>query len=75
MVEEPVTRGRIVVDRDEDDTERISVNALHAFAKGAVFGLGLSGLNVVSALCFNMSMIGGFTPPSAPSKMLLSLAR
>jgi hypothetical protein len=69
-VEEPVTRGRIVVDRGEDDTERAPVDALHAFAKGAVLGLGFSGLvcNVVSALCFNMSMTGGFTPPSALSK-------
>ena len=37
-LEEPVTRGRVVVDRGED-AKHAPVNALHAFAKGAIFGL------------------------------------
>jgi len=42
-LEEPVTRGRIVVDRGEEDAKHAPVNALHAFAKGAVLGLVLAG--------------------------------
>ena len=42
-LEEPVTRGRIVADRGEEDTEHAPVNALDAFAKGAVLGLVLAG--------------------------------
>lgn len=40
-VDEPVTRGRIVIDRGDDDQPS---NALHAFSKGAVFGLVVAGL-------------------------------
>ena len=40
-VDEPVTRGRIVIDRGDDDQP---ANALHAFSKGAVFGLIVAGL-------------------------------
>jgi len=42
-LEEPVTRGRVVVDRGEEDSKHAPVNALHAFAKGAVLGLVLAG--------------------------------
>ena len=42
-LEEPVTRGRVVVDRGEEDAKHAPVNALHAFAKGAVFGLVVAG--------------------------------
>ncbi len=42
-LEEPVTRGRIVVDRGQEDAKHAPVNALHAFAKGAVLGLVLAG--------------------------------
>jgi CNT family concentrative nucleoside transporter len=42
-IEEPVTRGRVVVDRGEEATKHAPVNALHAFAKGAVLGLVLAG--------------------------------
>ena len=41
--EEPVTRGRVVVDRGEEAAKHAPVNALHAFAKGAVLGLVLAG--------------------------------
>ena len=36
-LEEPVTRGRVVVDRGEKDTKHTPVDALHAFAKGRHF--------------------------------------
>lgn len=39
--EVPVTRGRVVVDRG--DTVNPPVNALHAFSKGATFGLIVAG--------------------------------
>lgn len=41
--EEPVTRGRIVVDRGKEDSEDRPVNALHAFSKGGLFGLKVAG--------------------------------
>ena len=61
-MEEPVTRGRIVVDRGEEDTKHAPVNALHAFAKGAVLGLILAGqilCNVVAILSL-VAAINGF---------------
>ncbi len=42
-LEEPVTRGRVVVDRGKEDPKGVPVNALHAFAKGAIFGLIVAG--------------------------------
>ena len=41
-LEEPVTRGRVIVDRGEDPKDA-PVNVLHAFAMGAVLGLILVG--------------------------------
>lgn len=38
----PVTLGRISIDRGEKDKDQPS-NALHAFSKGAVFGLVIAG--------------------------------
>jgi CNT family concentrative nucleoside transporter len=61
-MEEPVTRGRIVVDRGEEDTKHAPVNVLHAFAKGAVLGLILAGqilCNVVAILSL-VAAINGF---------------
>jgi concentrative nucleoside transporter, CNT family len=40
--EEPVTRGRVVVDRG--DGTNAPTNVLHAFSQGAVFGLVCAGL-------------------------------
>jgi CNT family concentrative nucleoside transporter len=40
--EEPVTRGYVVVDRGKDDRDG-ATNALHAFSKGARFGLVVAG--------------------------------
>jgi CNT family concentrative nucleoside transporter len=42
-VDEPVTRGRVVVDRGEQKPEDAPVNALHAFSKGGLFGLNVAG--------------------------------
>jgi CNT family concentrative nucleoside transporter len=42
-VDEPVTRGRIVVDRGDDDDPNKPVNALHAFSLGGLFGLKVAG--------------------------------
>lgn len=42
-LEEPVTRGRVVIDRGDKRARDHPVNALHAFSKGAVFGLIVAG--------------------------------
>ena len=63
-LEEPVTRGRVVVDRGEEDTKHAPVNALHAFAKGAVFGLIVAGqilCNVLSILSLVAAINGLLT--------------
>lgn len=59
-LEEPVTRGRVVIDRGDKSARDHPVNALHAFSKGAVFGLIVAGqiltnvLTVVSLVaCIN----------------------
>lgn len=39
--EEPITRGRVTVDRGHD--KNAPANALHAFSKGALFGLIVAG--------------------------------
>lgn len=53
-VEEPVTRGRVVVDLGEDPKDA-PVNALQAIGKGAVLGLVICGqilCNVITILAF-----------------------
>ena len=47
--EEPVTRGRVVVDRGEKGPDA-PANALHAFSQGAVFGLIVAGLILANLL-------------------------
>lgn len=42
-LDEPVTRGRVVVDRGDEDKNNRPANALHAFSKGATFGLIVAG--------------------------------
>jgi len=62
-LEEPVTRGRVVVDLGKD-AKNAPVNALHAFAKGALFGLVISGqivCNVIAILSFVASINGLLT--------------
>ena len=63
-LEEPVTRGRVVVDRGQKDTKHAPVNALHAFAKGAVFGLIVAGqilCNVLTILSLVATINGLLT--------------
>ena len=55
-LEEPVTRGRVVVDRGEDAKDA-PMNALHAFAKGAVFGLIVAGQILCNVLTL-LSLVG-----------------
>ena len=47
-LEEPVTRGRVVVDRGEEKNP--PANALHAFSQGAIFGLVVAGSILASVL-------------------------
>ncbi|KAN0091197.1 Na+ dependent nucleoside transporter C-terminus domain containing protein [Tylopilus felleus] len=49
-VDEPVTRGRVVVDRGEEKPENAPVNALHAFSKGGLFGLNVAGQILTNVL-------------------------
>jgi CNT family concentrative nucleoside transporter len=63
-LEEPVTRGRVVIDRGEENAKNVPVNALHAFAKGAVFGLIVAGqilCNVVTILSLVATLNGLLT--------------
>ncbi|KAI6040262.1 Na+ dependent nucleoside transporter C-terminus-domain-containing protein [Pisolithus marmoratus] len=53
--EEPVTRGRVVIDCGGEGSEDHSVNALHAFSKGGLLGLKVAGhilTNVLIILSF-----------------------
>ena len=51
-LDEPVTRGRVTVDRGDEKNK--PANALHAFSRGAVFGLIVAG----QILCV-------FSPPTS----------
>lgn len=42
-VDEPVTRGRVIIDRGEEKPENAPVNVLHAFSRGGQFGLVVAG--------------------------------
>ncbi|KAH8828489.1 Na+ dependent nucleoside transporter C-terminus-domain-containing protein [Flagelloscypha sp. PMI_526] len=62
--EEPVTRGRVVVDRGEEDEKHKPANAIHAFSKGAVFGLIVAGqilTNVLTVLALVATINGLLT--------------
>ncbi|KAG2150409.1 Na+ dependent nucleoside transporter C-terminus-domain-containing protein [Suillus clintonianus] len=48
-VDEPVTRGRIVVDRGDTEKNR-PANALHAFSLGGLFGLNVAGQILTNVL-------------------------
>lgn len=63
-LEEPVTRGRVIVDRGKEDVKDAPLNALHAFAKGAVFGLIVAGqvlCNVLTILSLVATINGLLT--------------
>ncbi|TFY83366.1 hypothetical protein EWM64_g651 [Hericium alpestre] len=55
--DEPVTRGRVVVDRGEEKYP--PANALHAFSKGAVFGLVVAG-HILCNILTIISLVGMF---------------
>jgi CNT family concentrative nucleoside transporter len=63
-MEEPVTRGRVIVDRGKEDEKDAPVNVLHAFAKGALFGLIVAGqvlCNVLTILSLVATINGLLT--------------
>jgi CNT family concentrative nucleoside transporter len=63
-LEEPVTRGRAVVDRGETNSKDAPMNVLHAFAKGAVLGLIMAGqilCNVIAILSLVTAINGLLT--------------
>ena len=63
-LEEPVTRGRVIVDRGKENANDRPMNALHAFAKGAVFGLIVAGqvlCNVLTILSLVATINGLLT--------------
>ncbi|KAH7915210.1 Na+ dependent nucleoside transporter C-terminus-domain-containing protein [Hygrophoropsis aurantiaca] len=49
-VDEPVTRGQVIIDRGKEDEKRQPVNVLHAFAQGGVFGLNVAGQILTNVL-------------------------
>ncbi|KAF9047319.1 Na+ dependent nucleoside transporter C-terminus-domain-containing protein [Panaeolus papilionaceus] len=62
--EEPVTLGRVTVDRGSVDKSREPVNALHAFGQGAVFGLIVAGqilTNVLTVVALVAAINGTLT--------------
>ncbi|KAJ6497866.1 Na+ dependent nucleoside transporter C-terminus-domain-containing protein [Mycena sanguinolenta] len=62
-IDEPVTRGQVVVDRGEDK-KGAPANALHAFSQGAVFGLIVAGqilTNVLTVLSLVATINGLLT--------------
>ncbi|KAF8316376.1 hypothetical protein DL93DRAFT_2056397 [Clavulina sp. PMI_390] len=64
-IEEPVTRGAVVVDRGvADDPRRQPANVLHAFSQGATFGLIVAGqilTNVLTILALVYTIDGLLT--------------
>jgi len=62
--EEPVTRGNVVVDRGSHDKHGPPANALHAFSRGATFGLIVAGqilCNVLTVLALVYTINGLLT--------------
>jgi len=49
-IDEPVTRGQVIIDRGSMDDKNKPSNALHAFSKGAWFGLNIAGQLVANVL-------------------------
>ncbi|KIK68833.1 hypothetical protein GYMLUDRAFT_34826 [Collybiopsis luxurians FD-317 M1] len=63
-LDEPVTKGRIVVDRGSAGEKNPPANILHAFSKGAVFGLVVAGqilTNVLTVLSLVAAINGLLT--------------
>ncbi|KAF9241643.1 Na+ dependent nucleoside transporter C-terminus-domain-containing protein [Melanogaster broomeanus] len=49
-VDEPATRGRVVIDQGEQAAKDAPVNALHAFSRGGLFGLNVAGQILTNVL-------------------------
>ncbi|KAF8586726.1 hypothetical protein K439DRAFT_1614951 [Ramaria rubella] len=63
-LDEPVTRGRVIIDRGAEDKYGRPVNALHAFSRGATFGLIVAGqilANVLTVLALVYTINGLLT--------------
>jgi len=63
-LEEPVTRGRVTVDRGSESEKDAPANALHAFSQGALFGLVVAGqifCNVLTVLSLVAAINGLLT--------------
>ncbi|KAG8680355.1 hypothetical protein FRC09_018306, partial [Ceratobasidium sp. 395] len=63
-LDEPVTRGQVVVDQGAEDKRGQPANALHAFSKGAIFGLIVAGqilCNVLTVLALIYTINGLLT--------------
>jgi len=63
-LDEPVTRGRVIVDRGAEDKDSRPENALHAFSKGATFGLIVAGqilANILTVLALVYTVNGLLT--------------
>ncbi|PPQ98427.1 hypothetical protein CVT24_004106 [Panaeolus cyanescens] len=79
--EEPVTRGRVTVDRGIVDKSKEPVNALHAFGQGAVFGLIVAGqiltnvltvVSLVAAINGTLTWVGkGFGIPALTLQLII----
>ncbi|KAG9122525.1 hypothetical protein FRC07_001059, partial [Ceratobasidium sp. 392] len=63
-LDEPVTRGQVVIDQGAEDKHGRPANALHAFSKGATFGLIVAGqilCNVLTVLALVYTINGLLT--------------
>ncbi|CAE6514323.1 unnamed protein product [Rhizoctonia solani] len=62
--DEPLTRGQVVIDQGVEDKRNRPANALHAFSKGALFGLIVAGqivCNVLTVLALVYTIDGFLT--------------
>ncbi|EUC58541.1 H+/nucleoside cotransporter [Rhizoctonia solani AG-3 Rhs1AP] len=63
-IDEPLTRGQVVIDQGAEDKRDRPANALHAFSKGALFGLIVAGqivCNVLTVLALVYTIDGFLT--------------
>jgi CNT family concentrative nucleoside transporter len=63
-IDEPVTRGHVVINRGEENAKDAPATALHAFVKGGVFGLVVAGqviCNIIAILSLVAAINGLLT--------------
>ena len=63
-IDEPVTRGHVVVNRGEESARDAPATALHAFVKGGLFGLVVAGqviCNIIAILSLVAAINGLLT--------------